>query len=232
MQTLVIAPLKKEFDHLVDALRNSDLAVDLMDIGAIECARVPKLELTLGVGGHGKAQFAAGTQHLLCHLPNVDLVVCAGAAGTLSDQLVVGDVVAGTHTIEHDYRERFSDHPPPHHPGHSSRLEDFQAVAMTSAFPFGVHFGPIASGDEDIVDEERAYALHAETAALCVAWEGSGGARAAALSETPFLEIRTITDSADKTAPMDFQGNLAVAIPNIATLLVACLSRCRDVTDG
>lgn len=103
---------------------------------------------------------------------------------------------------------------------------------MTSAFPFGVHFGPIASGDEDIVDEERAYALHAETAALCVAWEGSGGARAAALSETPFLEIRTITDSADKTAPMDFQGNLAVAIPNIATLLVACLSRCRDVTDG
>ena len=66
--------------------------------------------------------------------------------------------------------------------------------------------------------------MREQTGALCVAWEGSGGARAAKLHNKKFVEIRAITDGADKSAAIDFRANLAVAMPNIAKLLVSWLS--------
>jgi hypothetical protein len=41
-----------------------------------------------------------------------------------------------------------------------------------NAFPFRVHFGAIASGDEDIIDADRRVEVLVATRALCVAWEG------------------------------------------------------------
>jgi adenosylhomocysteine nucleosidase len=54
-----------------------------------------------------------------------------------------------------------------------------------------------------------------------VAWEGAGGARACAFSQVPFVEIRGITDTADHNAASSFETNLALAMGNIAQLLVA-----------
>jgi adenosylhomocysteine nucleosidase len=82
-----------------------------------------------------------------------------------------------------------------------------------------VHFGDVASGDEDIVSAERARALRAATGAVAVAWEGAGGARACAFSETPYLEMRGVTDQATVDAPAPFRQNLSLAMRNIATLL-------------
>jgi adenosylhomocysteine nucleosidase len=82
-----------------------------------------------------------------------------------------------------------------------------------------VHFGQVASGDEDIVSLDRAQALRLATEALAVAWEGAGGARACAFSHTPYLEIRGVTDQATVDAPAHFEQNLALAMRNIATLL-------------
>lgn len=103
-------------------------------------------------------------------------------------------------------------------------MSSCEAFATASAFPFQICFDVIASGDEDIVDPERVQELRAATGAVCVAWEGSGGARAAALDHVPFLEIRAITDFADESAATFFQQNLAKAIRNIPTLLVPCMA--------
>lgn len=84
-----------------------------------------------------------------------------------------------------------------------------------------VVFGTIASGDEDVVSTQRAVAIRTQTDALCVAWEGSGGARAAALSGVGSLEVRAITDSANKAAPSDFAAHLPVAMSMLAQVLTA-----------
>jgi hypothetical protein len=63
--------------------------------------------------------------------------------------------------------------------------------ASSSLYPFQVHYGMIASGDEDIVTIERAAELHTQTGAVAMAWEGAGVARACLFSQIPYLEIQS-----------------------------------------
>ena len=84
---------------------------------------------------------------------------------------------------------------------------------------FGIHFGPIASGDEAIFESKRAREVHERTGALAVAWEGAGGARAARFSDVPYLEIRGISDKADQEAPEVWMENLPSAIHNVAVVI-------------
>jgi nucleoside phosphorylase len=86
---------------------------------------------------------------------------------------------------------------------------------------FRVHVGTIASGDEDIVDAARAAEVRAATGALCVAWEGSGGARAARVSGIGFCEIRGITDMADGQAAGHFHESLPTVMLHVGQLLLA-----------
>lgn len=223
MQKLLIAPQCNEFDYLLKGFVSKGYKTDNILFGSIEGAKIPELEIMVATGGHGKAQFAAQTQYLISRLPNVGLVICVGASGSLVEALSIGDVIVATNTIEHDYQLRFTEEPLPVHSGHSQSIDQLQNSIKNTHFPFGIYFGRIASGDEDIIDPERANELHAETDALCVAWEGSGGARAAALSNLPFLEIRVVTDTSNVSAAENFQKNLANTIPNITSLLVQWL---------
>ena len=75
--------------------------------------RLLDLGLTIACGGTGKAQFALQTQHLLDTDAGWGLVICAGAAGALADEVIVGDVVVATATVEHDYQNKFNSRPIP-----------------------------------------------------------------------------------------------------------------------
>jgi adenosylhomocysteine nucleosidase len=131
----------------------------------------------------------------------------------------VGDIVAATHTVEHDYTLRFVQRPLPRFEAHPPALDGLKQAYARGSQPFRLHFGLVASGDEDVVCPDRAAELARKTAALCVAWEGSGAARACLFSGVPFLELRGVTDYADKAAAQDFDVNLALCMANLAKLL-------------
>ena len=154
---------------------------------------------------------------------NWDLVVCAGAAGALADEVSVGDVVVATTTVEHDYNNKFNERALPKFDGARTAISDLKSVPH-STDPFSVHFGPIASGDEDVVETKRRKMLHESTGAFAVAWEGAGGAKACAFSGIPYVEIRGVTDTADHNAASDFEDNLGVAMSNLATLITSWVS--------
>ena len=186
--------------------------------GDMACFAISSLAATVAVCGHGKAQFAMQCQYLIDRCDGLASLFCVGAAGSLTCDVHFGDVVVAEYTIEHDYKLRFEPSEPPSHAANEKLLHEFRTAA-TGTLPFRVHFGRIASGDEDIVDETRARELQQLTSAKCVAWEGSGGARAAAFNGIPFLEIRGITDNADAHAATSFRANCEHAIPNIAELI-------------
>ncbi|MBM3778552.1 MAG: 5'-methylthioadenosine/S-adenosylhomocysteine nucleosidase [Acidimicrobiia bacterium] len=142
------------------------------------------------------------------------------ALGRLTDAATFGDIVVGTATIEHDYRVRFVDHPTPCHDPDAELLRSFQAIGDLDP-AFRVHFARIASGDGDIIETSRAREVHEETGAICVAWEGSGGARAARPSNRRFLELWGITDGADDDAATHYHENIGKVMPNVARLLPA-----------
>jgi hypothetical protein len=147
-----------------------------------------------------------------------NIVICAGAAGSLASQLSVGDVVVGTETVEHDYRLLFASRPLPRFPGHGPSIDALRRSAH-GVSGFQVAFDVIASGDEDVVTSERAQTIRDQTGAACVAWEGSGAARAALFNGIGSLEIRAVTDAADNEAPQRFDANLPIAMVNLASLL-------------
>lgn len=218
MTTLIVLPLQAEVDILSEALVADGLRLEHAQAGRLPLLAFPEIGTALARGGHGKAQFALHTRHLLDHAGPVDLIVCAGAAGALANEIAVGDIVVATRTVEHDFQQRISSRAAPVFDGHEAAIRNLQALAPAQT-SFAVHFGDVASGDEDIVSVDRARALRAATGAVAVAWEGAGGARACAFSQTPYLEIRGVTDQATVDAPADFRQNLALAMRNVATLL-------------
>jgi adenosylhomocysteine nucleosidase len=223
---LVLCPLTDEWSFLVRAFDSSH-RVERVHHLKIEAAYVPDWRALLAPGGHGKTQFAVQTQYLIDLFQSAELVICAGSAGSLTPELSVGDIVVGTETVEHDYRLLFASRPLPRFPGHGPSIISLRHSAHRSS-GFHATFDVIASGDEDVVSSERALAIRNQTGAACVAWEGSGAARATLFNGIGSLEIRGVTDAADKEAPGRFDENLPIAMSNIASLLRTWLEESRN----
>lgn len=220
---LIVTPLQEELDHLYGSLSALGFTSQRGKIGKLDTRCFPELGVTLARGGHGKTQFGIQTQYLLDHA-RFDLVICAGAAGALTPEVRIGDVIVVTSTLEHDYNVRFAVRPKPQFAGDSQSIEHIRALDLPDA-NFKVHFGIMASGDEDVIDITRGAELYQAHNALAVAWEGIGGARACAFSEVPYLEIRGATDTADHEAPVVFDTNLKIVMKNIAFVLAKWLKR-------
>ena len=209
--------MAREWSFLLNTFAPS-LHTERLDDLKIDAAYIPDWRAVVAPGGHGKTQFAVQAQYLIDRFSLVELVICAGAAGSLAPDLSVGDVVVGTETVEHDYRLLFATRPLPRFPGHGPSIDALRLVARGIS-GFQVAFDVIASGDEDVVTLERARAVRNQTGAACVAWEGSGAARASLFNGIGSLEIRAVTDAADKEAPQRFEANLPLAMANLASLL-------------
>jgi nucleoside phosphorylase len=113
-----------------------------------------------------------------------DLVICAGAAGGLDNSLSVGDIVVATETIEHDIRNKFGKPRMPSYTGDEKTIQTMRQLGTDNG-SFQLHFGAIASGDEDVVDVERQEELK---------WDrrhrsSLGRHGKVQFSETPFVEI-------------------------------------------
>ena len=217
---LVLMPLVEEWSILVKACQARHSTEILRDL-KMPCAYVPQWRLALAHGGHGKTQMAVQTQYLIDRFHSGSLIVCAGAAGSLDPGLSVGDVVIATETVEHDYRLLFATRPLRRFAGDPESLALLRRQAAAGVSGFRVAFDVIASGDEDVVSTARAAEIRAQTGAVCVAWEGSGAARAAAFNGLRSLEIRGLTDAADKEAAQHFGDNLPIAMGNVFRLLKA-----------
>lgn len=224
MKTLILTPTQKEFDFFLESCARFGAKIESSGVGRLPVTRLPALDVTLARGGTGKAQFAVHAQHLLDCCADWNLVICAGGAGGLADEVSIGDVVIATAIVEHDYTNKFSQRPVPRFEADEARITTLQWAVL---FPlsFKVHFGPMASGDEDVIETERRRSLQQSTGALAVAWEGAGGARACAFSNVPFIEIRGITDAADHHAPTDYDNNLELAMSNVAEVVISSLNR-------
>ena len=218
---LVVTPLQEEYDDLYNSLCALALDSHKDKIGKLTVDHFPALNATLARGGHGKTQFGIQTQHLLDHA-KFDLVICTGAAGALAPDVKVGDLIVATSTIEHDYNLKFVKRPNPQFAGDIKSIEQIRKLDISNS-NFKIHFGIMAGGDEDVIEVSRGTELRALHNALGVAWEGVGGARAAAFSGVPYLEGRGATDTANHEAPAVFDVNLKIVMRNIAQLLAAWL---------
>ena len=134
--------------------------------------------------------------------------------------------------MEHDYKLRFVTALPPVHDADERAVRQIIAACEQSSGDYRLLHGPIASGDEDVVDLERARELRSQTGALCVAWEGAGVARAAAFSRRAFVELRVITDSCDADAATNYHESMDAVVPHVADVLATWAASTGDSKNG
>ena len=218
MNTLVMIPVQQEYQLFLESCSAHGIRAETSTIGRLPVLRFPDLDMTVSRGGLGKVQFAIQTQHLLDVEPGWELVICAGAAGALESDLLAGDIVVATETVEHDIRNKFGMPRVPRYKGDEATINILRGIAP-SIDSLQLHFGPIASGDEDVIEVKRQEEIKNLTGAIAVAWEGAGGARACQFSDIPFVEMRGISDGADSEAPSDFEKNLPMVMENLVVVI-------------
>lgn len=218
---LALCPLAEELSCVLTALHDLGQGHgEALSVGFLRATYFKELSLVVAQGGHGKTQFGIQAQYFLHQIPSVETLICAGCAGGLS-QVQTFDVVVAEKTIEHDYELKFVKRPLPHFAGHEDGLQKLKKFYKDNLPKnFNIHFGTVASGDEDIIEKQRAEELHRQTGAIAVAWEGAGGARAAKFNRKDYLEIRGLSDSADTDAPQDFEANLPVVMNHVTQVLL------------
>lgn len=214
---LVMVPLGLEVKELVRSFQSLGYQKSEELIGNLKVYFFKDLQIHIAQGGHGKVQFAIQTQFLLSKLDSINQVICAGSSGSLVQEILPTSIVIGTSTIEHDFKVEFIKKPQPEFQADSSLISDLKLKLVDRK---NVYFAKIASGDEDVLDQNRAQQINFQTGASVVAWEGAGAARVCKFVSIPFLEIRGVTDMADKNAIQDFQKNLSTIMNQISEILI------------
>lgn len=218
IETLIIIPTKMELDSFIKEYNNKGMCRESVTLGILELNEFTELGTGVTLGGFGKVQFAVQTQYCIDRLNGLKRVLCVGASGGLKNVLNIGDVVIATETVEHDVRKHGRSMVPKFL-SDESILKQFKTLAERKR-DFTIHFGPIASGDEDIMSELRKNELIDQTGAIAVAWEGAGAARACRFNDLPFTEVRGICDSADQNAEKEFFTNLELVMSHLAEVTI------------
>ena len=189
-------------------------------------------EVVIVRSGIGKVNAAICTQ-ILADRYGVSAVINTGVAGSLKNEINIGDIVISSDAIQHDmdatgfgYKLGVIPRMPVSVFEADKKLIELAKEACKEAVPeIGVFVGRVVSGDQFITSKEVKDKLIANFEAYCTEMEGAAIAQAAYLNNIPFLVIRAISDKADNSASMDYSEFERKAIENSVALMKNLVAR-------
>lgn len=184
----------------------------------------------LAVCGVGKVNAAALAQQLLSD--GAIRMLFTGVAGALDPDLRVGDVVVSHDAVQHDVDVSALGYEPGRVPGEplaweaDPALRDAALAAAREVVQDGrVLVGRIASGDTFIADPDRVSRLRERFGAACAEMEGAAVAQVCARWQVPWAVVRSISDTADHDASLDFRAFTALAASRAEAVVRGVLAR-------
>ncbi|MGI6069248.1 MAG: 5'-methylthioadenosine/adenosylhomocysteine nucleosidase [Blautia sp.] len=175
--------------------------------------------------GIGKVNAAVCTQ-ILADDFKVDGVINTGIAGSLKNEVDIGDIVLSTDVIQHDVDARDFGYPKGQiprmellaFPADEKLRETAKRVCERVNPQIKVYCGRVASGDQFISSHEVKERIKEDFAPYCVEMEGAAIGQCAYLNGIPFLIVRAISDKADNSATMDYPAFEKQAIAHCVNL--------------
>ena len=160
--------------------------------------------------GVGKVNAALCAQ-ILCDCYGVTHLVNTGIAGSLSEELDIGDLVVSQDAMYHDFDCVHFGYSYGKVPGMDvisfpadETLLAYAFTAADSVHPSHVKVGRVASGDQFVADKDKKDFIISATHALCTEMEGAAIAQTAYRNALPFVILRAISDKANDDAQMDY----------------------------
>ena len=182
--------------------------------------------------GIGKVNAGICSQ-IIVDLYQVDGIVNTGIAGSLRNEINIGDLVLSTVAVQHDVDAGGFGYPAGEIPQlgvkefpADERLLALAEEACREANPdISTFKGRVASGDQFIDSKEKKNWIHDTFDAYCTEMEGAAVAQAAYLNKVPYLIVRAISDKADDSAHMDYGEFEAKAVEHSVNLMLALVKR-------
>lgn len=230
----IVGAMDEEVQRLTAALADATA----QDAGPFRVGRgrIEDVRVFVARCGIGKVNAAALTQHLLSL--GARSVIFTGVAGALDPSLRVGDLVIGAEAVQHDVDVTALGYAPGEVPGSGTVFEaDARLVRLAreaAATLEGVRsvVGRVASGDLFVSSTAASDRIRRAFDATCAEMEGAACAQVCSAWGTPFVVVRSISDTADHDADVDFRAFTVVAAERAETLVRAMLRRLADSSDA
>lgn len=200
-------------DIEVDALKEQMADVTRVNKASMEFyqGKLNGKDVVVVRSGIGKVNAAVCTQ-ILADVFEVEAVINTGIAGSLRNEINIGDIVVSTDALQHDMDAVEFGYPKGQIPGMKVFSFVANAVLRETAVrvcqkvnpDIQVFEGRIVSGDQFVARAEVKDEIIKEFAGYCTEMEGAAIAQAAYLNGIPFVVVRAISDKADNSSTMDY----------------------------
>jgi len=186
--------------------------------------------------GVGKVNAGICTQ-MMIDLYDLEGIINTGKAGSLCNEINIGDIVVSTDTVQHDVDLTMFDYLPGQIPGmdvlafeaDSSLVEFAYASSQKVNRHIRTFKGRIVSGDQYISDQEKKEKIASDFDGLCTEMEGAAIGQVAYLNQMPYVVIRAISDKADGSAIADSEAFSKEAIENSINLVKEMLRMIKGI---
>lgn len=224
MKIGIIGAMEVEVNHLIHS----------MDINNVETyagqkyyeGRLGKVEVVVVQCGVGKVRAAMSAQ-ILCSTFKVTHLINTGIAGSLNNDINIGDLVVSKNVVMHDMNAVNFGYAIGQTPGldvlyfeADPQLRKLAEHAIAECAPEVHAFaGTVATGDEFVSTKEKKEWIRDTFHADCTEMEGCAIAECAYLNEVPFVIIRAISDKADESVTETYEVFEAKAAEHCAQIV-------------
>lgn len=180
--------------------------------------------------GIGKVNAGMCTQ-ILADIYGAEAVINTGIAGSLNNDVNIGDIVLSTDVLHHDMDAVNFGYPLGQIPqmdvfsfqADEELAEKAKKVCEKVNPEIKVFRGRVVSGDQFIADKTVKQRIVDNFQGFCTEMEGAAIAQASYLNGVPFVIIRAISDKADDSAVMDYPAFEKKAVEHSVRLIEALM---------
>lgn len=175
--------------------------------------------------GVGKVNAGSCTQ-ILADVFGADVIINTGIAGSLENEINIGDIVISTDVLQHDMDAVSFGYQPGEIPQMGmlsfpadEKLADLCEKVCREVNPeISVFRGRIVSGDQFVADNAVKQRIKSRFGGFCTEMEGAAIGQVAYMNEIPFVILRAISDKADNSAKVDYPAFEKQAIAHCVRL--------------
>ena len=140
-------------------------------------------------------------------------IINTGVAGSLDNQIDIGDIVVSVDACQHDFTVEaigFAKGEIPYtglsaFPADETMRKEAVEAVHAVAPDIQVFEGRVCTGDQFVSSKEQKESIKSDFGGMCCEMEGGAIAQACYLNDTPFVIIRAISDKADDSEEMSYE---------------------------
>jgi adenosylhomocysteine/aminodeoxyfutalosine nucleosidase len=223
----IMGAMEEEIQPLLEYFNDIKIT-EFADNKYYEC-KYKDLDIVVAYSKIGKV-FSTLTATTMIEKFSCEKLLFSGVAGGINPKLRIGDLIVANQLCQHDLDITAFGHPHGFVPGGSVYIDtdiSLKNIAIDVAKQNGIDIieGIIATGDQFVADETRKSFIESTFNADALEMEGGSVAVVCNATNTPFLILRAISDTADMDAGFNFDEFLESSAKNSAQFLIKILDQ-------